>query len=185
MNHLNNQGRWFYRCPECLCVNATEGRIPASYQTVCGLCSHRGLDEMGKVSGSNLVNERDRTPCDNRCTSATGPNCECACGGANHGSGCITEVIIVGGVPHLASQQNDKLLARLAEFRAAKNAAENALIAKIGFSVYEKLQARQWVDNKNAWCVNHYFWLRIRKAEKCRQHKARMMGVEKAVAGLG
>lgn len=24
--------------------------------------------------------------CDSRCTSAKGPNCECACGGANHGS---------------------------------------------------------------------------------------------------
>jgi hypothetical protein len=24
--------------------------------------------------------------CDERCLSATGPNCECACGGANHGA---------------------------------------------------------------------------------------------------
>lgn len=26
------------------------------------------------------------TPCDERCTSATGHKCECACGGKNHGS---------------------------------------------------------------------------------------------------
>lgn len=25
-------------------------------------------------------------PCDGRCTSAKGPNCDCSCGGANHGS---------------------------------------------------------------------------------------------------
>jgi hypothetical protein len=25
--------------------------------------------------------------CDARCMSATGPSCECACGGANHGAG--------------------------------------------------------------------------------------------------
>lgn len=25
-------------------------------------------------------------PCDGRCTSAKGPNCDCSCGGANHGA---------------------------------------------------------------------------------------------------
>lgn len=29
---------------------------------------------------------RDDVTCDARCTGATGPNCDCSCGGANHGA---------------------------------------------------------------------------------------------------
>lgn len=29
----------------------------------------------------------ETVPCDARCTGARGPNCECSCGGANHGHG--------------------------------------------------------------------------------------------------
>lgn len=41
----------------------------------------------GKVVSLRPVKgTRNETPCDHRCTSATGVKCECSCGGANHGA---------------------------------------------------------------------------------------------------
>ena len=49
----------FYRCPGC-------GR------------ERRVVTIKGRVS---------EKPCSEKCLAAVGPNCECACGGANHGAG--------------------------------------------------------------------------------------------------
>ena len=35
----------------------------------------------------SIVGRTSETPCDARCTQATGHLCECVCGGKNHGSG--------------------------------------------------------------------------------------------------
>lgn len=46
------------------------------------LCEHCRMFMGGKpLQGT----QNDSVPCDRRCTSATGHNCECSCGGANHG----------------------------------------------------------------------------------------------------
>jgi hypothetical protein len=42
---------------------------------------------MGRVNARNrLMVTGLECPCDGRCTGAVGPNCDCSCGGANHGS---------------------------------------------------------------------------------------------------
>lgn len=49
------------------------------------------IGETCPFCGSNRVKQNvitgkiNDTPCDGRCTSARGHNCECSCGGANHG----------------------------------------------------------------------------------------------------
>lgn len=59
---------------------------------------------MGRVEKKRLVNAAMRCPCDGRCTGATGPNCECSCGGVNHGTGRLIAVEIdAGGVPRLVA----------------------------------------------------------------------------------
>lgn len=45
----------------------------------CPLCSRPMAGK--RITG--IVNTS--VPCDRRCTGATGHNCECSCGGANHG----------------------------------------------------------------------------------------------------
>jgi hypothetical protein len=61
------------------------GRPPRSYVTEqwpsSPACCGRSV-VMTKVSG-----RKTETPCDDRCTEATGHKCECSCGGSNHGSG--------------------------------------------------------------------------------------------------
>ena len=44
-----------------------------------------------------LVIERIAAPCDGRCTNASGPDCDCVCGGENHGSRRLVVIRSDGG----------------------------------------------------------------------------------------
>lgn len=46
---------------------------------------------MGKVDTGRFLQPQYESPCDGRCTNARGPNCDCQCHGANHGSGRLVE----------------------------------------------------------------------------------------------
>ena len=119
----------FFQCADCfghaaLETNNTETRCD------CG----GELDYMGKAKNDRLIVEGVRVPCDPRCTAAIGPKCDCACSGANHGSGALVRVEIdKGGVP-IVSQPAD-LPARLgiAEvFRARYKRALKGYEQKVG-----------------------------------------------------
>lgn len=65
-----------YQClnPDCMAVFFSRAA-----ESECRACAAQGM-QYAVVAGT--VNS---TPCDAACTSATGPECHCACGGANHG----------------------------------------------------------------------------------------------------
>jgi hypothetical protein len=48
---------------------------------VCPKCQGRNRTQTNEVNGTYSEHK-----CDSRCTSAKGADCECGCGGANHGS---------------------------------------------------------------------------------------------------
>jgi hypothetical protein len=52
---------------------------------------------MGQVHGDRYVKVEDRPACDGRCTHACGPSCDCACGGANHGTGKVVQTVVAEG----------------------------------------------------------------------------------------
>lgn len=58
--------------------------------TPCPLCGNSDSTKphkiMGRVKAKRLVEWIILTPCDGRCTGATGPNCDCVCNGKNHGT---------------------------------------------------------------------------------------------------
>lgn len=71
-----------------------EKRFPFN-DTQCPTCGKRcGHKGMNYVEGQ--FSEKRR--CDARCVNAKGPDCVCACGGANHGAGWT------GGVQRLATE---------------------------------------------------------------------------------
>lgn len=115
MCNTKQVNRWYYRCLDCLTVCAAESNH-AKIKCACGgMC-----ENMGKVSGLRLTMTHLACACDERCTSATGPNCTCSCGGENHGSGRVVEVVLdAGPLPVLQCELTDKARADLAEFRAA------------------------------------------------------------------
>jgi hypothetical protein len=53
---------------------------------------------MGRVRPDNTyVRVEERCACDHRCTNATGPNCDFQCGGVNHGTHRIVQVVVESG----------------------------------------------------------------------------------------
>ena len=81
--------RRFLRCSCCLSVVALDSSESA---TSCEACSG-SLEPMGFVHRS--TRPVSQCACDLRCTMATGPDCNCKCGGEHHGSGMV--VVAVGG----------------------------------------------------------------------------------------
>lgn len=51
------------------------------------------LSLMGRVDRNRLFVSGLACPCDGRCTNAVGPSCDCSCGGKNHGSGRLVEIV--------------------------------------------------------------------------------------------
>jgi hypothetical protein len=82
--------RWYLRCLHCLTIAAV--REHPERDLSCGACGGP-VEDMGQVQESLLVNPEERTPCDDRCTSARGPLCVCRCGGVNHG---VNRLVIMG-----------------------------------------------------------------------------------------
>lgn len=114
--------RWFLKCRECKkpwAVDIDGGNrwhnLAGAQYATCPTCGHTPYAEtdehgrliyghqprdryhhvMGKVGrtrAGRLLTPEERSPCDGRCTNARGPNCDCRCGGANHGSRRVVTV---------------------------------------------------------------------------------------------
>lgn len=127
--------RHFYRCSDCLSVVATDAKIhavqvPPSYLCSYGECGACGghIEYLGEVCRDRLVRRELRVPCDARCTGASGPHCECQCGGENHGSNRLVEVIVESGrllrfmVPENARARGEAYRELLRTVRSAHDA---------------------------------------------------------------
>lgn len=80
--------RRFFRCSCCLGVLAVDDSADVQ---ACGACLGT-LEPMGSVYRSERVGSS--CACDLRCTHALGPECNCKCGGANHGQGLVVPVVV-------------------------------------------------------------------------------------------
>ena len=82
---------YYHKCHDCLTAfSSTEKKID---ECDCG----GAVFYMGQVHGDRFVKIEDRPACDGRCTHACGPSCDCACGGANHGTGKVVQTIVAEG----------------------------------------------------------------------------------------
>jgi hypothetical protein len=96
----------FYRCADCLSICTSPEQLsyrdPHGYMVAggkCGACDG-SLEYLGRTERDRLIKEHEACPCDDRCTSARGPNCSCRCGGENHGSNMtVTVRTDKGGIP--------------------------------------------------------------------------------------
>jgi hypothetical protein len=110
--------RWFVRCRLCLSIAAVDAISLPKGTLVCAGCDGP-VEVMDRVRGctSNL---ESRCKCDARCTNAKGPNCDCSCGGKNHGSGMLGSISISStGAGIVILNASDKALAIAKEFREA------------------------------------------------------------------
>ena len=125
---------------------------------------------MGRVgSGSRLYKTETRCACDSRCTGATGPKCDCECGGANHGTNRVVEVnVSCGNAPVAVMPDNAKAMAVATEFRAALAPVEDELAA-----LYARQRAGEWLPSHTFDRLRTLQSLRHR-ARKSKTHAARM-----------
>jgi hypothetical protein len=84
-----NTKRAYFKCIDCLTAFAVEN-IDSKILIKCA-CGGRA-ELMGHVIQDRLVKTELRVPCDDRCTNAQGPSCNCQCGGEHHGTGRLVEV---------------------------------------------------------------------------------------------
>lgn len=160
--------RHFYRCTLCLSVACTEKKISTYVDEAgwtrhgkCGACDGN-LEYLGETKGDHLTQVQYLCPCDSRCTNAPGPNCDCRCGGENHGTGRLVAVEVdAGGVPRLKVTPEARKVAD--EFIALRDTVWDAYDAKYG-DVNEMKAAGEWIGNWSFYMDGQYTAKRIRAA---------------------
>jgi mRNA-degrading endonuclease HigB of HigAB toxin-antitoxin module len=84
---------------------------------------------MGRVHEDMLVVEKEKAPCDKRCTHASGPSCNCRCGCKNHGTGRLVTVEVTDGKIHITTF--DKALAERGEMWRNQKASLEAMMHQV------------------------------------------------------
>jgi hypothetical protein len=81
-----------------------QGKYTAVPLAICPWCGSESAHEyMGRVQGDKVITEVERCPCDERCTNARGPHCDCKCNGENHGTQRLIVVTLTEqGIPSIA-----------------------------------------------------------------------------------
>ena len=87
----NNNNLYYHKCKDCLTAFTT-------HEKHVDFCDCNGeVTFMGQVHGDVYQKVEDKCACDARCTHASGPHCDCVCGGANHGTGKVVQVVVKEG----------------------------------------------------------------------------------------
>ena len=170
--------RHYYRCNDCLATMTAEFDRPIT--VTCGICGGT-VEYLGEVRGDAYTRLEDRCPCDRRCTDASGPNCECQCGGENHGAGLSADVTVIadsGKVKITPPGDNSKHIRQAEEFRAAVGEAK-ARLARLPH--WEEYTRGQWIGDKRAWLKCNLALTQYRKAKQYKTHPKRI----KALSEVG
>lgn len=132
---------YYHKCLDCLTpFSSTERKIDE-----CDCCGPVIL--MGMVHGDKFIQQGNRPACDGRCTHAHGPSCDCACGGANHGTGRTVSVVVNEGKVKVIDPDKDIMedMMRGYKYREIRDYAYNLLANMKGF-VSDIRRARRELD---------------------------------------
>lgn len=177
-------GRHFYRCLTCLAIIATDGM--AFPDTVkCGACEGERWEHMGRVQRDRLVSDSMLSPCDDRCTTARGPKCDCGCGGKNHGKGWIVDwrTPDVGAVPVATPQENgDVCRKRAAEYTALVTEARETWERSRYGSLNRAKLAGQWIPEWTAYMEGQRIRREIFRAESMTSQTGRVRVLRAVIA---
>lgn len=187
--------RFFYRCADCLTVAATMDKLPEARANwggnvptaKCGACDG-AIEFMGATEKSwqNYTTREVgiRPICDGKCISATGPNCECQCGGVNHGSGMVVPVYEYQGIPRL-KVVDPKAADKAGIYRALLESVNAAWERKYRWIVAAKYQ--RYLDSSEFQTFLESGWKRsaINVASAMRSHAGRNKKLSAILAELG
>jgi hypothetical protein len=159
---------YYHKCDDCLTAFTTE-------EKKVDFCDCNGtVTFMGVVQGDKFIKTEDKPPCDGRCTHASGPHCDCLCGGANHGTGKLVAVVVKEGKVYATSLQEEDI-ERAHMYRGAREKAIGVYHAKWG-AVDDKIKSGIYVDRPEY--VGYINAVReLEKAIAMRQHMPRIMAL--------
>lgn len=142
----------FYRCPECLTVICTREELPRMNErpydsdraaALCA-CGNQWVEYMGRAGKQRLEKDAKACPCDARCTAARGPQCDCQCGGKNHGSNLLVDVIVdAGPIPVLKMLMVETAKYNRLQWTEAQRLAMVRIARQHGPQTLEAFKARQ------------------------------------------
>jgi hypothetical protein len=163
--------RYCYRCTDCLFVMFTDAKHEGG---TCEACQGR-IEYLGRVrKEGSLFETHIACACDGRCTSATGPSCNCHCGGENHGTNATVTVVVERGKPPRFLPRNAAAqLARAEEYRTAKLDATKRMRACYG-SLLDDYRNRERIHSYETWNAIREAYLTINKSSRLRSHGGRM-----------
>lgn len=172
--HASTGPRWFVRCTRCLTIAAITEQ-PNCHDWQCGICQGQ-IESMGKVQRDRLTHEHYGSPCDERCTFARGPHCDCSCGGKNHGSRLVVTIIRDAGPVPIVPMPNPEKARRIAaeyqDYRARVLARLDTLSA---------LRKRTGYLSDNDFTRLRGVQKALRTATAARTHEARMRALRHAM----
>ena len=158
----------YFRCSDCLTAfTSQEKRID---WCACG----GKVQAMGVVHGPRYRKTEECTACDERCTNAVGPSCNCQCGGENHGTGKTVQTVVEQGMVKVSALQDPAKSMRIAnEFHSAFAEAKKRLYAKHGLTLKQIIHRIYIADKTEYWAaINAERALNSAKSYKV--HKLRM-----------
>lgn len=191
--------RNFYRCLHCCKVFALEGSAKEHTGAWNGLVLYKhhvlpycdcgggkwgeegrsSCEWMGKVEGNYVIAVENRCPCDSRCTHAMGPQCDCVCGGMNHGTHALVPVVTnMQGIPKIVSTDLQDRLIAVAEFEELAAEAKKVVDADPGVIAIRK---RVWIKDRAEWERANNLMLAIPKARRLKTMAGRMKALGKLV----
>lgn len=183
--------RNFYRCTDCLSVAAIDGkplpmlRQDGEYCYSYGRCQQCGgrIEHMGEVYRDRLIRVDLQCPCDARCTGALGPNCDCQCGGANHGSQALVTVRTDQGPIPILGIDNPKAAAQAIAYRKLIDRFRSAWDARYGRVTRAKCQGEYLAGADFELYLNGGYKLAgLRAANELRSHAGRTRKLEALIS---
>jgi hypothetical protein len=173
----------YYKCSDCLATATIDDHDQRTPDT-CGICGGY-LKFMGEVHQDQYVKFGTRCVCDERCTYAEGPNCECSCGGANHGIKRLGDITVIEATGKVKLTLRDsatvaKYQAQAAEFKAAYEAAQARVKAKLG-KLLPAYYKHIWLPRED-WDACRLTLKALRDAQDCKVHKLRLSKCTKICA---
>lgn len=160
--------RPYFRCKACLAsmtLPATKERLyyrmANEYACDCG----GSLEYLGEAGPNGVEKERVECACDDRCTFAKGPRCNCVCEGENHGAGMAAMIVVAvaTGMKGVVRPCDDRRLAKLAAWQA-----EIAEVERFAVETKPTLRNPQVVD----FYLRHY--LSATRNSRCFRHRSKL-----------
>jgi hypothetical protein len=160
--------RYYYRCSDCLSAVVLQEKL-FEVECACG----GEFELLGQVTDTGHWRRvEEKPPCDGRCTGARGWKCDCVCGGENHGTKLLVEVVREGGVARVRPPDADAIR-RAEEYRAARQAVHDAM-ARVFGEDYRRFKERRWVESREKWETMWAVKQELKRIARLATHAARM-----------